>query len=353
MARFDLLHISDLHVSTCPYAVSVVDAWKPILNWWRRLGHAPMPHPAVMSSHDSDVMLAAAAFAFNALRENPNEFDAILLTGDLATAGDQACLDAAKRFLDDPSSGIDHRTPDGRATFRAAGKPIIVLPGNHDRYGPSPTYNPGSPLFDGTFNTQIGLRCAWTAGQGAQELWRETHDGVTLAVIGADFTLPGGDPGQHCPYGVWQVPGRLGQGRATHGGKDDSGRNVLRDLEGLTRNARSSPDPCVVVWAVHFDPMNSVDCSLQLLDSRHFLDACDQLNIPLVLCGHTHMSRRDASRNTRVEVCGTTTQFHTSHGMNELHLVTIDWTGNADDRPQIAVDRYSYQTGGRQFQYDP
>src|SRR5262245_44439980 len=99
MARFDLLHISDLHIATAALQVSPVDAWKPILKWIGGGGGVPAPHVALMSSQDPDAMLAAAAFAFNALREAPDEFDAIFVTGDLATLGDQGSLTAARRFL--------------------------------------------------------------------------------------------------------------------------------------------------------------------------------------------------------------------------------------------------------------
>src|SRR5262249_32409566 len=90
-----------------------------------------------------------------------------------------------------------------RATLRSLGKPVALLPGNHDRYGPLlslPPYPPGNPAFDGVFGG------SWQAGQGAQALWSRTKGGMTLVLLGADFTLRAGDWGP-CPSGSFPSAG--------------------------------------------------------------------------------------------------------------------------------------------------
>lgn len=151
----------------------------------------------------------------------------------------------------------------GNPTLQAAGRPIVLIPGNHDRY--TSFRFPGGKRFDTVFGGH------WTVGQGAQELWVRQRGGETLVLLGADLTLRRHDLGSS-PLGF------LGRGRAY--------LKRLAQLCSLTQQARTRYPGCAALWVIHFEPA-APDSWLQLLDERLQAAALQQNPVDGILCGHT------------------------------------------------------------------
>jgi 3',5'-cyclic AMP phosphodiesterase CpdA len=310
MPRFRLLHASDLHFARVANQIGLPDAryaWANQVagNW------------APVSSHNWIYADAFAAFAY----ANQTGLDAIVLSGDLATTGDGRDLRAARRFITRPAtSGYLSRT--NRPTLRATNKPVLLLPGNHDRFGSF--HFPGRTAFDTVFGRH------WQAGQGAQVLWAHRRGGAELVLFGVDFSLRRSDGGS----GFCGLPlGFLGQGRAYP--------RRLQALRQATQAARHQNPNVVGIWVMHFEPA-AADPSLALLDDQRLAAVLRQEQVAAILCGHTHASNPNKHfAQTPVFVCGTTTQHASAHG-NHFHLLDIDIS--AGFPPQLTC---------RVFRYDP
>ena len=341
MPRFRILHASDLHFSPRPFRYGLTDC----LSVWLSGRYIRPSH--IVSTHSPTLALALAAFAYR----NRSAYDVAVLSGDLGATGDPADLGVAQAFLSHPpapgkapyAAGATH------GTLQSLGKPVVVLPGNHDRYGPVfavPPYTPGHVVFDGIFPL-------WYVGQGAQELFRRTRQGMTLVLLGADFTLRPGDLGGVGPttfvsawtslFSIWHY----GRGRVYDG--------TLQALRTLTQKVRQECQPCVVLWVVHFEP-ESTKAGLELLDDQLLVQAATEEQVPAIFCGHTHQSRLRplAGGASTAYVCGTTTQFYVQPpDTNAVHMLQIDVPDDSPAQPVITCQRYAYDPIRKGFVIDP
>lgn len=273
-------------------------------------------------------MTALAEFAVN----NSSGYDALLVSGDIATTGSDADLKTAASLFEAPTTTAGFLTRQNAPTLHALQNKIALIPGNHDRFGPATPgalgYSPGSKNFERFFGR------FWNAPHGARELQAIGKDGTTLVLIGADFTLQSADLGRG-------VVGHLGQGRAY--------RDCLTALRGLTHDARTRYPKAVVVWVIHFDPL-LIDGSCALLDAGDFVDAAEREGIPAVLSGHTHDKGTKHLALASVHVCGTSTQVHAPHG-HYLSLLEVDAADPA--QPSVRVAQYRFSDDHQTFILDP
>lgn len=296
MDTFRLLHVSDLHMGVRARVVGFPDS----------LSMQPYPAgtPALLapSSYDPHLTDAAARWMYR----HAGLYDVILVTGDLATSGNPADLRVASGYLFDPVN-IGYLSQAGTATLQAAGTPIYILPGNHDRFD-GWYLGPGGVEFDAVF----GQTC-WAAGQGAQTLVvLQAANCERLALIGADFTLLS----YRHANGLF---GYLGQGRVY--------QTILTALAQATQLVRQAHGAdLAVVWAVHFPPdFAGIDPNLSLLDQHLLVTAASACDVHHVFCGHTHEPREYPASDPQVTVhcAGTATQYVTQHG-NVFHDLEID-----------------------------
>jgi predicted phosphodiesterase len=319
MPGFRLLQMSDLHFHRTPRTVGLPDNL-------HLLTEKPWLFPrhfGTVSGHDPDVALAAAAFAW----VNRAGLDAVILTGDLATTGDKVDLQQAYDFLHAPPGHPAFQSATRRATLAGVQKPLLLLPGNHDRFGPvRRMYPPGDRNFDRLFGDY------WYAGQGVQRLWESAQENIAVVLVGADFTLPRNDTGNH-----W-LTGHLGCGRV---------RSHLVDtlLEETAQARQRYPGNCAVLWAIHFEPL-AQDRTLALLEDQILLDklaAAPETRRPLaVLCGHTHRnSQIKPYPPTHLVTCGTTCQYYCPGHPNSLNVIEI----------QMVLGQRTLTL--RPFRYDP
>lgn len=252
MKTIQLLHISDLHLARRTYFPLRRRQW--LIHW---LSASPFFHPA------APYLANAAAQAAQILARRVG-LDAILVTGDLATTGLRRDLRTALEFIaSEPRSPEEWRNEHNRPTLQAAGVPILVMPGNHDRY----RYFAGLP--GGTaFDEEFADGGYWTKEQGIQT-WPVGDD---LAIVACDLTL---SSTEIWPWNLW------GKGRVYP--------DRLERLVEESRRLRSSAPDRAVLWAVHFPPrFKDVPWYLELMDEHLLVEAAHSACVSHLLCGHTH-----------------------------------------------------------------
>jgi predicted phosphodiesterase len=294
MEIFRLAQVSDLHIATRPYTLSLPD-------WWGQNSPGPRAHRSIFSpsSHDPD-LLDAVVRNLHHRREN---LDAIILSGDLATTGLETDMRAAAMHID--SQPLDgYRDARDRPTFRSIGRELVLLPGNHDRYR-NAAFFPAGREFDAAF------RGYWRPVHEVQSVTLQIND-QRLAIVCADF----------CLRNSWDATdffGMLGQGMAYESTVED-----LRRETNLQRSAQAA-----VIWVVHFPPQfPGIADTLRLLDDVNLLKAAAELEVGHILCGHTHhpLVYPPGDPPTRIYCAGTACQYWAPHG-NFIHLYDIEASG--------------------------
>lgn len=201
------------------------------------------------------------------------DHDAIMVSGDLATRGFTPDLEIAKNFLFTPSqSTATIYTATGEASLNTDGRPIVIVPGNHDRYNDISGACAGRE-FDKVFNE------AWPSGlRGVQAATIRNADGEGISIVSADFTLAS----------WWnarprRLATRFGQGRSTQRTVDE----LIRKSEEVRLDEPDMP----LIWMCHFPPTNDltkVPLNLRLVDQRRLVKAAKELGVNYILSGHVH-----------------------------------------------------------------
>lgn len=312
MESFQLVHASDLHF----YARNV-HAGTPLL-----------PAPAVrarkrflLSSHNHEIAVRFRDFVDTQLRSR----DAMIITGDLATTGERQDLGAARDFLE--------------AWIQAnPARPLVLLPGNHDRYTSDrilgrPTGRPGGVAYHQVFREYAAPR---PGGAPESETYGRIYVeprlvrprlGQRLILISADFTLASNDK-------QYSLFGRFGLGRATAG--------TMEKLVEVTRKMvhRHSRERVFVIWCLHFNPDYSrPNLWLRLLERRRVRSALKDrsLRVAAVLCGHTHKPDEKTLEGIPLLITGAVTCIGAPHVFH-THAV-CPRKGGVD----IESVRYTYQ----------
>jgi hypothetical protein len=248
MSPIKILHASDLHISVNEGSRSGTDwlhdlynagpSWKSkiaLVKAWEKIG--------TISSHNVQILEDLTEFAckhekrFDGENVKSGCIDAVLLTGDLATTGDEKDIKLMYAFLEGPSTKKPWHTIDqtdqnrGFPTLGALKIPVGVLPGNHDRLEKTSLtwrvrdwfnvpdigkfYLPAGKFFD-TYMEKLTVNPmkSFTTNpvQKMKELRMPISGGRTLVVhiLLADLTLKDYGPDHH--EGHWY--GWIGQGRA-------------------------------------------------------------------------------------------------------------------------------------------
>ena len=222
-------------------------------------------------------MMRAAVASIYGLRKS---VDVILLTGDMAESGSIASQSEAFAFVHGKQAPSKYfwqlSDARGRPTLRSSQLPILLMPGNHDRFD-GVRRQPGGTTFDRVFAEEGH----WTVGQGVQVREIELEVGARLAFVFADFTLRSSD-------GERPAKERLGRGRVYDA--------VLSQLKSKTREVRADVGGAIA-WAMHFMPGQTPDPSIRLERWELLLDAAKEHGVKLLFCGHTHTIGFSIGRN--------------------------------------------------------
>ncbi|MBF0555669.1 MAG: metallophosphoesterase, partial [Nitrospirae bacterium] len=180
-----LLHISDLHLQ----ATDDRNIITKIFTMYKDNGLRDEIFNYFSKPFDENTLEALAKLAYD-LR---SYYDVILISGDTAHTASVKNLASARRFIDNPYSnaGSDNTFLNdwGEPTLSSCGKPIIIVPGNHDRFE-SPNYLPGHngyPQFNDVFHDY------WHPGNNVQGHVIYYKRSPQLAVICVDFSLKSPD----------------------------------------------------------------------------------------------------------------------------------------------------------------
>ena len=197
-----------------------------------------------------------------------DDLDAILVSGDLADSGSFKDLESATGLVLGPPGYPDPWMNGRRPTLQGAGKPIVIVPGNHDRYDRPKPGSVGHTGFDTAFKS------LWTEGLGGVQChFLPDHRSPELSIICADLSLTSRTHARGSLLAYW------GQGMAYP--------DRLDILEAKTKTVLDGSIP--VLWMVHFSPHVSHDQGdLQLLNSSALLQRARSTGVKHIICGHLH-----------------------------------------------------------------
>lgn len=303
MATFRILHVSDLHIARVAESISWIDLRprrKAAIRAFRHSREGHIVHLRHPTTHDIAALQDVAEHAF----ADP-ELDLILITGDLATTGEADDLSIAFNFIaGTPAAGW--KTGSDTPTLAAAKVPIVLLPGNHDRYENTRfPFGAAAVVFDDVFNQY------WWAGQNASTLAALRKDNEWLVLIGADFSL--------------RIP-EYRNNPLAHAGQGEVSRHVLKTLRLLTKRFRDHllqrSATAAVAWAIHFAP-RCTNTLLRLRNDDALLAAAEDDGVHHIFCGHTHEPSETTIGTVRIYCAGTASSFDSPHG-NVIHTREID-----------------------------
>lgn len=265
MSDFLFLHISDLHL--CEIANRI--------NALTLMGDPPAHslhyredvkfYPTYPSSFDRDLANAAAAF----IDEVGSDYDAIILSGDLATTGLYRDLEVGEFFL----NAKEARPYNPETFLRPIGSfadKVLFLPGNHDRYKDS--Y--GQPW---SFNLEIKIKNHWSPKKMDVNYRIFENNGHQIAIFLVDFSLRCSADAE-APIAI----NRYGRGKAYH--------DTMERLTAEVAIVRNTYKNIKIAWATHYPAGIKCQSYLSFIDEEHFISCAYKHNVSFILAGHLHRS---------------------------------------------------------------
>ena len=318
------------------------------------------------SSYDPESLLLLSEFIYDNARWKKNgagqkiegsgeKLDAVILTGDLATSGEQEDIEKVALFL---SAAFNRRFPYKSsdpgyrdATLSALEIPIILLPGNHDRYIETSRKRARIPIFfePGGSNFDRFVRDYRPFKKPIHKIALSTaitkSSNLNVVVLCADFTL----------QDIEHHEGRLGwlaQGMVYEG--------IRKSLVAETKSVisqKAAGDALCILWAVHFPPyFPGLKKHSQLLGEERLMKDANELDIRAILAGHTHqqLHYQTPGMNSQCFCCGTTTQYEPQalpggkqqnnvRAGNHFQILTI----NADPSLEVSIKAQHYRYCGK------
>jgi hypothetical protein len=237
-----------------------------------------------------------------------------------------ADLAPAFNFVFSPSTVAYYDASD-RPTLQGSGRPIFVLPGNHDRFHTN-LGEPACTNFEKTFTTNWAQN-----GQCVRHVVFEKTR-ARLAIVCADFCLRHEDDAEGQPRWI----SRFGQGRAYE--------DTLHELRERTTKLQHSSKPTAVAWAVHFPPMGEPSSRHKLLNGISLIEAAEQLGIAVMLAGHFHTSEIISIASGKILVAGTSCAVDAQYN-NWIHVIEIDVSTDP-----VQLNREDYRWNKKQQNFE-
>lgn len=316
MSKLKILHLSDLHLAATYNRAK----YKAIGSFQNTL-----------SVYNNDALIALAKFVYI----YRNRLDGILISGDIVVTGTDKDLTFAIEFFNSPSD-VHSEAPwlnsKGKPTLHAFKKPIIIIPGNHDRYSSIITGSPGN-LFYNYFSSY------WDVGAGGiKTFYLPNEESPTLAIVCSDFTLA--DSGD-CTVRL----GHFGQGMIYP--------HRLDELEDATNRVKETHDSCAIIWMIHFAPKYEEQFKLsermRLINSDDLIEKAEKVGVKYVFCGHTHRNRPyTVKKNHEIKInCAGSSSCDGPEDDTTIHLREIEI--NDGEVVQIFSQDYPYNAGKGSF----
>lgn len=330
MVSFRIAHVSDLHFGkiidwqnpledTTTVTGMAREAVKYILNCDSTGRIADVFYPSTFSPD-------AAAALSHILSSEMDYLDAILVSGDLATTGDDSDLTLAKNYFhgEIPSDWNPSDVP-LRSWLDNEEIAVVTLPGNHDRFA-----NLSQPLSK-NFEEFFGKYWDFDRGKsfgvahplnesGRVRLTTLLLEDVILAIFAVDLSL------EHSHSGTG-LGGYVGQGRVLN--------MVLNELAAAAicaqAEAKEQGFSLVLTWAVHFPPsFPGITEPLMLHDSQKLVDAACACGVAAIFSGHTHETLLYTAKSTSGQlvkvICSGPSAGVSKHGRYSFSIVDIEVT---------------------------
>jgi 3',5'-cyclic AMP phosphodiesterase CpdA len=327
MAIFRIAHVSDLHFSRYIDWFNPLESTAPEVSNARKAYYSLLNHKSTgagvfyPSTFSPDVALSL----LRKLIEEIPHLDAILITGDLATTGNNTDLQLARNFFAGVVPDTWHPSQEKLPSLLDDEDiQLITLPGNHDRYE-GVLLQPLSNHFEKHFGMFWDFEREHAFGlapsnrdTGRVRISTLILEDTALVVLTADLTL------ETTHQGEGNV-GWLGQGRVH--------RPVIEELIKATNDIqlelKQDGLTVAVTWAVHFPPnFPEVNNALQLLESEILVNAAASCGVSLVFAGHTHQtltyktSSTDGSEVT--VICSGPSAGISAHEQYAFSIVELD-----------------------------
>lgn len=307
METFRIIHISDLHLCVRPNRRNFLKVWEDVRGDPQQLPMLTLRHLPrgqhigfLPSSYSDEISELAAKFIYDL----DEKFDALVVSGDIATIGNKQSIEASYAYVSTPY----HRGYLGRAlqpTLGGREDSIFLLPGNHDRYQ---NYfgEPGGKQFDVTFSKY------WRASNGVTSRVL-SKNGEQLFLVSGDFCLRSNEDAS--------VVHRLGRGKAYE--------DVVDEMEAESANLQREFGSGVLVWVVHFPPAHWHDETLILIDRLLLEGAVMRARVKVLFAGHLHENRILRTDYGTPILCAGSLCSCEQDGNNWIHQVDLELQGNA------------------------
>lgn len=308
MVEFFIAHISDLHLSTNPnkYGFQHIHGLGGKLQHVLRNWFAYDPSTLSGSYDERSLMPLAERLAAGFNPEYAPEqksYDAIVISGDIATHGSLIEQSAARKLLDEILKAAIQQTEH---------LILPIVPGNHDRF--QGLFNlPGAIDFEDV----LAFCQDWSPYRRvAQTLGSQPYDKVqTFSMIKNDVTLTfiSIDCALQTKNDISGWLAYLDEGTVT--------TDLLKCVKLNTEKAKQNNH--AIAWIVHFPPENK-EKEKKLRNQELLLELAHELGVELILSGHTHKNAlRKFSSDTNdinVVVAGSALAFEEPCSYRELTI---------------------------------
>jgi Calcineurin-like phosphoesterase len=322
VAKFNVIHVSDLHCgveSDAANIFSAIDSWKS-----NQSAIQELPRSIIRGMFQTTYNLEIAKKAARFIVLHSGDASLIVASGDLATSGRSEDLRVAYNFFEGSprSSEMFFVTSNATPTIARATLPVLLIPGNHDRFKDA-WGAAGGTEFDDIFQSH------WPdpVARVRRRVLEDPSTGLKLGLVGADLCLWKNDDARP-PSAI----NRFGQGKAH--------KQVVSAMKTETQALRASYPGVGVAWVIHF-PRCATDAEnplLELLDRVAVLDAARNENIRLILAGHIHVPALVQDGNISVSCAGSAAAYLCPHGywIHKLEIEVTDSIASLTDRANFA-----------------
>ena len=348
MGRIRILHISDVHVTRLDEILRYeMMASGPLQRFMARVerGYRDALKAVYLNSSDPSILTRLTAWMLRSVAE----FDLVTISGDLADSGSADDLALARRFIFGPASrDYPHETaarPGQPSIGTIAGLPrripVVLFPGNHDHFA-SELLRVQSPSEKTSWYRQVAKRFEeWVSQNGERALEYQ------FAVDEKGNLVPRGKAGPNserfamivADFAIDRTAGRAPDSVFGH---VSQGRVVRSDLDQIVERTKETGETMPVIWAMHFapepgelgPPEEPVREVLKLIDSDQLEAAACDLNVPVILAGHTHRYldlTKSSDRPNLARVASAACRLPHLDGVAQtgVQIISFDIAGNA------------------------